>query len=358
MHTFDQMKERGHERVCFHHDPVSGLRAIIAIHSTKLGDALGGVRRWHYATESDALYDVLRLSQGMTYKAAGAGLPMGGAKSVILLSKPRPLATEAEARAIGRFVDTFGGAYIAAEDVGVDPQFVDWMAMETRHVMGGVALSKGGDPSPHTARGTVNAMRAALASLDGAGRGFEGLKVAVQGVGHVGEHLARMLVAEGARVTVADIVEDRVERIVDELGVNSVAPEEILTVECDILAPCALGGVIDANLARKLRCRILCGAANNILDDPDEDAVVLGHLGIVFVPDWIANAGGLIHLAGLHLGMSPDELAGKIAGIERTTAHVLRDAASLPSTYAAAIALVKRSIAGGAGTSKERVHAR
>lgn len=358
MNTFDQMKERGHERVCFHHDPGSGLRAIIAIHSTKLGNALGGVRRWHYATEADALYDVLRLSEGMTYKAAGAGLPMGGAKSVILLSKPRQRGTEAEARAHGRFVDTFGGAYIAAEDVGVDPQFVDWMATETRHVMGGVALSKGGDPSPHTARGTMNAMRAALASLDGSRRrGFEGLKVAVQGVGHVGEHLVRMLVEEGAQVTIADIAEDRVERIVDELGVNSVSPDEILTVECDILAPCALGGVIDANLARKLRCRILCGAANNILDDPDEDAVVLGNLGILFVPDWIANAGGLIHLAGLHLGMSAEDLARKIADIEQTTATVLGDAKSLPSTYAAAIALANRRIAGGSGASKERVHA-
>lgn len=359
MNTFEQMKERGHERVCFHHDPASGLRSIIAIHSTRLGNALGGVRRWPYATEADALYDVLRLSEGMTYKAAGAGLPMGGAKSVILLSKPRQRSTEAEARAMGRFVETIGGAYIAAEDVGVDPQFVDWMATETRHVMGGVALSRGGDPSPHTARGTVNAMRAAMAALDGGARprSFEGLKVAVQGVGHVGAHLARMLVEEGAAVTVADIAADRVDRIVDELGVSAVSTDEILTVECDILAPCALGGVIDANLARKLRCRVLCGAANNILDDPDEDAAVLKHLGILFVPDWIANAGGLIHLAGLHLGMTHEELARKIAGIEATTTQVLRDAESMQSTYSAAIALATRRIAAGSRASKERVHA-
>ena len=271
MNTFEQMIERGHERVCFHQDRDSGLRALIAVHSTKLGNALGGTRRWHYATEADALYDVLRLSEGMTFKAAVSDLPMGGAKSVVLLPRPGEPATEAEARAMGRFVETINGAYIAAEDVGVTPQYIDWMALETDHVMGGERLSTGGDPSPHTARGVVNAMHAALTHL-GEPADLRGLSVAVQGVGHVGRHVVRLLTEEGAKVTVADIDKDLVAGVVDDFGVTATTHAEILTLECDVLAPCALGGVINANLARRLRCRIIAGAANNMLDDPETGA--------------------------------------------------------------------------------------
>ncbi len=356
MSTFEQMIERGHERVCFYQDPDSGVRVIIAVHSTKLGNALGGTRRWHYATEADALYDVLRLSEGMTLKAALSDLAMGGAKSVVLLPRPGHPSTEAEARAVGRFVETLDGTYIAAEDVGVTPQYVDWMGMETDHVMGGVCRSRGGDPSPHTARGTVNAMRAALAHL-GQPTSLQGLTVAVQGVGHVGRHLVRLLTGEDARVIVSDIDTDRVASIVDEFGVTSVAPNRILTVECDVLAPCALGGVIDANLARRLRCRIIAGAANNMLDDPDEDAVALRNQGILYAPDLVANAGGLIRLAGLYLGLTEQEVDHKIDNIESTMATVLHEAESLPSTYAAMIAYANRRIAQGNTSSKERVHA-
>ncbi len=356
MNTFEQMTERGHERVCFHQDPESGLRAIIAIHSTKLGNALGGVRRWHYATEADALYDVLRLSEAMTYKAAAAGLPMGGGKSVILLPRPGHPASETEARAMGRFVDTFSGAYIAAEDVGTDPQFIDWMSIETRFAMGGVRISTGGDPSPFTARGAFGAMKAALNHL-GRPADFSGLRIAVQGVGHVGGHLVRLLARAGATVIVADIVKERVERVVDEIGAIAASPEEILTVPCDILAPCAMGGVISASLVRRLHCRIIAAAANNPLDDPDEDAVVLKNRGILYCPSFIANAGGLIHLAGLYLGMSQAEINGKIDAIEHTMAQVLKDGESMPSTYAAAIALAHRRIAEGTRTPTERVHA-
>ncbi len=356
MNTFEQMIERGHERVCFHQDPDSGVRVIIAVHSTKLGNALGGTRRWHYATEADALYDVLRLSEGMTYKAALSDLAMGGAKSVVLLPKPGHPITEAEARAVGRFVETLKGTYIAAEDVGVTPQYVDWMGMETDHVMGGVRRSRGGDPSPHTARGTVNAMRAALASL-GQPTSLQGLTVAVQGVGHVGRHLVRLLTGEGARVIVADIDTDRVASIVEEFGVTSVGPDQILTVECDVLAPCALGGVINAAMARRLRCRIIAGAANNMLDDPDEDAVALRNQGILYAPDLVANAGGLIRLAGLYLGLTEQEVDQKIDNIEMTMATVLHEAQSLPSTYAAMVAYANRRIAQGNTSSKERVHA-
>ena len=356
MNTFEQMIERGHERVCFHHDQPTGLRAIIAIHSTRLGSALGGTRRWHYATEADALYDVLRLAEGMTYKAAAADLEMGGAKSVILLSKSADPTSEAEARAMGRFVDTFGGAYIAAEDVGLDTQYVDWMGLETKYVMGGETVCGGGNPSPYTARGTVNAMKAALAHL-GRPVSFDGLTIAIQGVGHVGYQLASILTDHGASIIAADLNRARLQRAVDDFGIQVAAPEQILNVECDILAPCALGGVIDANSARKLRCRIVAGAANNMLDDPDEDAVVLKNLGILYAPDIIANAGGMIRLAGLYLGMSEQQVDQRIANIEPTMAQVLQDAESMSSTHAAAIALANRRITEGADASKEQVHA-
>jgi leucine dehydrogenase len=347
MNILEQMIERGHERVCFHQDPESGLRAIIAIHSTVLGNALGGTRRWHYATEADALYDVLRLSEGMTYKAAAAGLPMGGGKSVILLPKPGFTATEERARAMGRFVDTFNGDYIAAEDVGVNTQFVDWMALETKHVMGGEKVSRGGDPSPYTAQGTINAMKACLSRL-GRPADFSGVKIAIQGVGSVGHNIARILTDSGAELTVADINNANVERAVDELGATAVRPEEILTVECDILAPCALGGVINTNLARKLKCQVVCGAANNILDDPDEDSGVLQNLNILYAPDFVANAGGLIRLAGLYLGMSESQIDQKITDIETTMLDIFARSDNEQSTHAAAIAYANARISEGA----------
>ena len=257
---------------------------------------------------------------------------------------------------MGRFVDTFHGAYIAAEDVGVDPQFVDWMALETKHVRGGITGSAGGDPSPHTARGTVKAMIAALAH-QGHRSGLEGRSVAIQGVGHVGMHLARTLSEEGAKLLVSDLVLDLVEQAVEQFNAQPVPPEEILTTECDILAPCALGGVIDTNLARKLRCRIVAGAANNMLDDPDEAAVVLRNVDILYVPDFIANAGGIIQLAGTYLGMTQPEIDRKIDHIETKVAQVLQQAESMPSTHAAAIALANRRLGIETNASKERVHA-
>ncbi len=352
MHVFEQIVDRGHERVCFHQDPVTGLKAIVAIHNTVLGNGLGGTRRWYYQTENEALYDVLRLSQGMTYKSAGAGLPMGGAKSLIMLPKPGHKATEAEARAMGRFVDTFNGVYIAAEDVGINTEYVDWMALETKHVMGGEKVSTGGDPSPHTAQGVVNAMKAALKFL-GKKVDFSGLRVAIQGVGNVGYNIAKILTPLGARITAADINQTNLDRAVRDFKVQAVPPTEILTVACDILTPCALGGVIDGHLANQLRCEILCPGANNVLDDPDEDAVILKSRGVTYVPDFIANAGGVVHLAGLYLGYSKNQLASKIAEIEQTSLQVLRDAEPSGSTHAAAVKLAERRIAEGAAAKRE-----
>jgi len=349
----EQMVERGHERVCLHHDEKTGLRAIIAVHSTTLGNALGGTRRWHYHADADAIDDVLRLSEGMTYKAACAGLSMGGAKSVIMLPQPNAVATEAEGRAMGRFVDTFGGTYIAAEDVGVDTRFVDWMALETRHVMGGETVSTGGDPSPHTAQGTVNAMRASLAAA-GMSPDFAGKRIAIQGVGSVGGKIAKILADAGASITIADIREQHIAEVTGVCEATVVSVDEILTVECDILAPCALGGVINSTLVRDLRCRIVCGAANNILDDPDEDGAMLQSHGILYAPDFVANAGGLIWLAGLYLGMTEQELGQKVADIEQTTTQILERAAGGASTHAAAVEVARQRIAEG---SKEQVHA-
>ncbi|MEE8459957.1 MAG: Glu/Leu/Phe/Val dehydrogenase family protein, partial [Phycisphaerales bacterium] len=212
------------------------------------------------------------------------------------------------------------------------------------------------DPSPHTARGVVNAMHAALTHL-GEPADLRGLTVAVQGVGHVGRHVVKLLTDEGAKVIVADIDKDLVAGVVNDFGVTAATHAEILTIECDVLAPCALGGVINANLVRRLRCRIIAGAANNMLDDPDKDAIVLRNHDILYAPDLVANAGGLIHLAGLYLGLSEQEIARKIDNIEVTTTRVLEESESLPSTYAAMVSYANRRIVGGKTADKEQVHA-
>jgi leucine dehydrogenase len=356
VHTFGQMIEHGHERVCFHHDAETGLRAIIAVHSTTLGAALGGTRRWHYATEEEAIFDVLRLSEGMSHKAACANLPMGGAKSIILLPKHGHVATEAEARAMGRFIETFSGDYIAAEDVGLNPQFIDWMAMETNHVMGGETVSTGGDPSPFTARGTFNAMKACLRH-QGNEPTFSGLTVAVQGLGHVGMDLCSILNSEGAHLHVADIHEGRVTEATEAFGAKAVDVSNILQAKCDILAPCALGAVIGPDEIRRLNTSILCGAANNILVDPERESIALAERGILYAPDFVANAGGLIWLAGLHLGYDREELDRRNVEIETTTLEILDASTAYQSTHHAAIAVAERRYAAGPMTGKEPIHA-
>ncbi len=345
MHTIETMTQMGHERVCFHQDTESGLKAIIAVHSTKLGNALGGTRRWHYASEDDALYDVLRLSQGMSYKSACAGLPMGGAKSVVLLPEPNWAPTEAEARAMGRFVDTLNGVYIAAEDVGTSIQYIDWMAQETSHVKGGETACEGGDPSPWTAKGTLNGMKACLLHA-GQGADFTGLRVAIQGMGHVGMYLAELLYEAGASLVVSDINSARVEEACSRFGAESVGVDDILATPCDILAPCALGAVIGPAQIEALQTNILCGAANNILVNPDRDAAALADSGVLYGPDFVVNAGGVIHLAGLYLGYTIDDLQERNDAIEHTTAQILSDADG-GSTYDAAIALAKARIESG-----------
>ena len=354
MHTLESMTNMGHERVCFHQDEATGLKAIIAVHSTALGNALGGTRRWHYATEEEGLRDVLRLSQGMSYKSACAGLPMGGAKSVVLLPEPEWDATETEARAMGRFVDTLNGVYIAAEDVGTSTQYIDWMAQESKHVKGGEEVCEGGDPSPWTAIGTFNGMKACLAHC-GRGADFGGLTVAIQGMGHVGMVLGELLHEAGASLIVTDISESKVSTAVDRFGATPCSVDDILSVECDVLAPCALGSVLGPDQIATLKTEIVCGAANNILVNPERDATTLAERGVVYGPDFVVNAGGVIHLAGLYLGYDRVDLQDRNDAIEHTTAQILADAAG-GSTYAAAIALAKGRIA-AADPLQESCHA-
>lgn len=346
MKILQQMSVMDHERVVFHQDPESGLRAIIAVHNTTLGSALGGTRRWCYSSEAEALLDVLRLSEGMTYKAAAADLAMGGAKSVILLDTPGQQPTEAQGRAMGAFVETLNGAYIAAEDVGVTPQFCEWMHSETEYVMGD--HEHGGDPSPHTAQGAFNAMKATLAH---AGRpvDFVGLTVGIQGLGATGFKLAKLIREAGGDVVGTDVNPHAIRMAVDALGIRVLSDDEDLFVlpEVDILAPCALGAVIDEHVIREISAPIICGTANNVLANPDCDGQLLKDKGIIYAPDFIANAGGVIHLAGLYLGLSTEEIERKVEQIEETTAIVLKETVNHASAYDAAVAYAKKRLQAG-----------
>ena len=281
MSVFAQLAD-DYEEVVFFHDAPSGLRAIVAIHSTALGPALGGTRFYPFATEEDALRDVLRLSRGMTYKAAAAGLDLGGGKAVII-GDPQRDKSERMLRAYGRFIDSLGGRYVTAEDVGTSREDMDIVRRETRWVTGvSKRLGGSGDPSPVTAYGVFRGLRACAEEGLGA-PSLEGLRVVIQGVGKVGYHLAKHLVEEGARVTVADVDVDAVARAVKDLDVDTAEPEKAHAVETEIYAPCALGGVIRDDTLPELKCRIVAGAANNQLDRPDHGDA-LADLGILYAP--------------------------------------------------------------------------
>ena len=298
MSVFSHPEFDAHERVVFHHDAATGLRAIIAVHNTRLGCGLGGCRMFPYASDADALTDVLRLSRGMTYKAALAGLPQGGGKSVIL-GDPRRDKTPELIRAMGRFVDTLGGAYVVAEDSGTSVPDIRLMAEHTRHIGGladeaSIAAGRTGDPSPATALGTYIGIQAAVRFLRG-GDDLRGLKVAIQGVGNVGYRLARHLHEAGALLWVTDIHAPAVERAVAEFGATAVAMGEIHALDVDVFAPCALGAVLDARNIPQIRARIIAGAANNQLATPADGQRLLDH-GLLYAPDYVINAGGIIDI--------------------------------------------------------------
>jgi leucine dehydrogenase len=291
-----------HEQVVICHEPEAGLRALIAVHDTTLGPALGGIRMWTYESDEAALTDVLRLSRGMTYKNSAAGLPLGGGKTVVI-GDPRTQKSELLFRALGRFIESLGGRYLAAEDVGTSTADAEIVACETRHITG-LPVEKGGsgDPSPMTAWGVFCGMRAAIEEA-GIGESFEGVRVAVQGAGHVGGDVVRHLLEAGAHVTVADLYADRIEPLV-ALGAEAGDRLTVHSLECDVYAPCALGAVIRPETVAELRCRVVAGAANNqLLDDAMGDA--LHNRGILYAPDFVINAGGVINI-GEELGQPYD----------------------------------------------------
>jgi valine dehydrogenase (NAD+) len=272
----------------------SGLRAIVAIHSTVLGPSLGGTRFRPYATRSEALRDVLRLSKAMSYKAAVAGLDLGGGKAVII-GDPAVAKTEELMIDYARFIDTFQGRYLTAEDVGTTQADMDFIGEHTRFVTGrSAALGGSGDPSPITAFGVVRAMEATAQALWGSSS-LEGRHVAVDGVGKVGHRLAGLCAERGARLTIADVSEDAVALVSSEIDVEVVAPDALHRVGCDIYSPCALGGALNNRTVPELACKAVCGSANNQLETPEVDAALRAR-GITYVPDYVANAGGIINI--------------------------------------------------------------
>jgi leucine dehydrogenase len=312
---------------------LSGLKAIIAIHNTNRGPALGGCRMWPYASEAEALTDVLRLSRGMTYKSALAGLSYGGGKSVII-GDPRRDKSEALFRAMGRFVDSLGGRYTVAEDVGISVPDVAIMGRETAHVAG-LPEHGAGDPSPATAYGVYMGIRAAARHRLGLDS-LKGLRVAVQGVGHVGYYLCRHLAAEGAELIVADIVQDSLERVRREFDARVTAPEAIAAAAVDVYAPCALGAVINDASLPLLKAKIVAGSANNQLAEA-RHGEALRQRGILYAPDYVINAGGVIVISHEGAGFDEAKAFAHVAQIHDTLLEIFRraDAAKVATSEAA-----------------------
>jgi leucine dehydrogenase len=292
---FETLAQTGHEEVIFCHNKDAGLKAIIAIHNSVLGPALGGLRMWPYATEQEALNDVLRLSRGMTYKAAVSGLNLGGGKGVII-GDPNKDKSEALFRAFGRFVNSLNGRYITAEDVGIDVNDMEYVFRETEFVTGVHQVHGGsGDPSPFTAYGTLQGLMAALQVKFG-NEEVGNYAYAVQGVGHVGMEFVKLLRERGAKVFVTDINADLVQRAVDDHGAEAVKPNDIYDVDAEVYSPCALGGTVNVDTLPRLKCKVICGAANNQLAN-DEIGYEVMNRGILYAPDYAVNAGGLMNVS-------------------------------------------------------------
>ncbi len=328
MDVFENPNAAGHEKLVFARDDESGLRCIVAIHSTELGPALGGTRFYPYASEADALTDVLRLSAAMTLKNAAAGLDLGGGKAVVI-GDPRTLKGERLLRALARVIDGLGGQYLTAEDVGMTLGDMDLMRRETPYVTGGSVDEGGsGDPSPVTARGLLASLRAA-AKFHWGSDDLGGKHVVVQGVGKVGFAFARHLRDAGSRVTVTDVNASAVERAVAELGAECVGPGEEFEVECDVFSPCALGAQVNELTIPKLRCEMVVGSANNQLATP-EDGERLVQRGILYAPDFVVNAGGVMNIFEelQEQGYSVERALRRVDGLYDGTLAVLEKARS------------------------------
>ncbi|WP_019516822.1 Leu/Phe/Val dehydrogenase [Sphingomonas sp. Mn802worker] len=305
-----------HEGVHLFTDPASGLKAVIAVHSTALGPAAGGARFWHYASEAGAITDALRLSRGMSYKNAMAGLELGGGKGVILADEPGAVISEAQLRAFGQKVESLGGRYVTAEDVGMSEARMKVIAAETKYVSGLPVASgaAGGDPGPYTAHGVYLGVKAAakrgLGSDD-----MRGVRVAIQGVGSVGGGLAKLLAKDGAVLTIADVDTARAERMAAEVGAKTAPAEEILFAEADIVSPNALGAILTEQTIGRLKAKIVAGGANNQLATAAEGQR-LHDAGITYAPDYVINAGGIINVGLEYLGHGDEaEVMTRIARI-------------------------------------------
>jgi leucine dehydrogenase len=324
MPVFRHQEFAGHERIIHCSDAPSGLRAIIAIHDRTLGPAVGGCRLYAYPQEESALTDVLRLSKGMTYKNALAGLPFGGGKSVVI-ADPRAKTPEL-LRAYAEAVNRLQGDYWTGEDVNIGTADVEIIAQHTRYVMGRASGDvHSGDPSPFTAAGCFAGMKAALNHVFGTD-GFAGRRMAIQGVGNVGFALAKLVAEAGGSVVAADVRADQAERVRRVPGVAVVSPDAIYDEPCDVFAPCGMGGVLNEQIVGRLRARIICGAANNQLATPEIGRTLLER-GIVYAPDYVVNAGGMLNASGDFFGRyDPDEVWRRVHAIRDTTAKVLETA--------------------------------
>jgi leucine dehydrogenase len=332
MQIFETMSTQGHEQLVFWSEPTLGYRGIIAIHDTTLGPALGGTRFWNYRNDDEAIIDALRLSKGMTYKAAITGLNLGGGKSVIV-GDNRTADREMIFRAHGRAVESLGGRYITAEDVGTSVDDMEFVRMETESVVG--VLGRSGDPSPVTAFGIYRGIKASAMARWGSDD-LADRHITVQGVGNVGHHLCGFLHDEGARLTVTDIDAARVERCVSGYGAAAVSPDAIYGVEADIFAPCALGAVINDDTLKVLKVAVVAGGANNQLAEP-RHGEALRERGILYAPDYVINAGGLVNVFGELEGWDEDRSLRKAGEIYQTVLRIFQraDADGVPPSVAA-----------------------
>ena len=337
-----------HELVAFGTDPDSGLKAIVAVHNTNLGPGLGGCRMWPYASDEDAIRDVLRLSRGMTYKNAVAGLKLGGGKAVILADEQSPKSPELF-RALGRAIESLNGHYVTAEDVGITVDDMRYVEEETEYVSGlpKSGNSAGGDPSPLTALGVFLGLKAAVRARLGT-ESLADLKIAVQGVGHVGLNLCRLLHDAGAKLVVADVNRANLRLASEELPVTVVAPNELLYSDVDVLAPCALGNILTSVTIPHIKAKVIAGAANNQLAT-EQDGARLAARNILYAPDYVVNAGGIINVAHEYFGhSSEDEVRAEIGRIPERLEAIFAEATETDRpTNVVADELARRIVASG-----------
>lgn len=340
-----QMLLNNHEQLVFCNDNETGLKAIVAIHNTVLGPSLGGTRMWNYKNEMEAITDALRLSRGMTYKSSLAGLNLGGGKAVII-GDSKTQKSEALMRRFGKFINSLSGKYITAEDVGVNTKDMEYIKMETNYVTGlPVNMGGSGDPSPVTAYGVYLSMKASVKEQTGSDS-LAGKKVVVQGIGNVGESLVNYLVKDGAKVYINDINEERLKAVSKETGAEVVSADKLYDLPMDIYAPCALGATVNTDTLNRLKCTIICGSANNQLADENVHGKMVIEKGILYAPDFVVNAGGIINVFYELEGYNRERALAHAEKIYQTTLNIFKVSKeqNIP-TYMAANRIAEKRIA-------------